>query len=442
MHVLKRSLLHGSTLETLQKWIFMLTRPLILTESTNETLTQSSTTKRRGEESLSFNGQPVSAPDLHLYKRTEAKIRSDKRMRRVAGWCLLGLLCLHNSVFAQDTEPPMLGTLAACNDPAVEKSVYGALDSFNEKLSSGYKLVLFQILFANKIQNDSDPGGYYVEFTSRRSNCPAGSSQPWTECDHLKHGRKLQKPFSCNATARVTETRTFIKHVYCHFGDLIFPERAPCLGCPEDVDENSEDLKVPFAASISKYNSMSDSSHLYTLNQIGHATRQVIAGFRFRLRFDLKNTTCAKADHEELNEVCAPNEEHPGFVNCNSTVDLAPWRLEAPQVQVVCEDGPLPGSTFQRRRPPGWSPLRKFLHKVPSTASPSTTRPIATTAATKESSEEEIGLAEPSNPYQCPSKPWKPIKRQRHFGRPKAQKPPVEGALSDTDLLSPDLSLS
>lgn len=127
-------------------------------------------------------------------------------------------------------------------------------------------------------------------------------------------------------------------------GDLIFPERAPCLGCPEDVDENSEDLKVPFAASISKYNSMSDSSHLYTLNQIGHATRQVgwltgsedtttkvhltsercafvypkvIAGFRFRLRFDLKNTTCAKADHEELNEVCAPNEEKPVKVPFN-----------------------------------------------------------------------------------------------------------------------------
>lgn len=56
------------------------------------------------------------------------------------------------SALVQDTEPPMLGTLAACNDPAVEKSVYGALDSFNEKLSSGYKLVLFQILFANKVQ--------------------------------------------------------------------------------------------------------------------------------------------------------------------------------------------------------------------------------------------------------------------------------------------------
>lgn len=58
-------------------------------------------------------------------------------------------------------------------------------------------------------------------------------------------------------------------------GGLIFPERASCLGCPEDVDENSEDLKVPFVASISKYNAMSDSTHLYTLNEIAHATRQV-----------------------------------------------------------------------------------------------------------------------------------------------------------------------
>ncbi|KAF6724309.1 Kininogen [Oryzias melastigma] len=389
-----------------------------------EKLTQSSTAKRRGEERSS------------CIFTNEAKIRSDTRMRREAGWCLLGLLCLHSTVFAQDVEPPMLGTLAPCDDPTVEKAVFSALTHINKNIVSGNKLVLFQIQFANKVQNGSD-SGYFVEFTSRRSNCPAGFAKPWTECDYVKRGRK--KPFSCNATVYLTDTETDVKHVQCLLGGLIFPERAPCLGCPEDVDENSEDLKVPFAASISKYNAMSDSTHLYTLNEIAHATRQVIAGFRFRLRFELKNTTCAKADHEELNQLCAPNEENPGFVNCNSTVDLAPWRLEAPEVQIQCEDGRLP-KTFQRRRPPGWSPLRNFLHRVPSTASPPTPPPTtaATTAATKESSEEEVGLAEPNNPFHCPSKPWKPHKRHNPLGGSKmmGKKPPAKGAFSDTDLLS------
>lgn len=96
--------------------------------------------------------------------------------------------------------------------------------------------------------------------------------------------------------------------------------------------------------------------------------------------------------------------------------------------------------TFQRRRPPGWSPLRNFLHRVPSTASPPTPPPTAaaTTAATKESSEEEVGLAEPNNPFHCPSKPWKPHKGQNPLGGSKmmGKKPPAKGAFSDTDLLS------
>lgn len=61
--------------------------------------------------------------------------------------------------------------------------------------------------------------------------------------------------------------------------NYIIKERASCLGCPEEIDENSEDLKVPLSVSISKYNSMSDSTHLFTLHNVGHATRQVETGW-------------------------------------------------------------------------------------------------------------------------------------------------------------------
>lgn len=61
--------------------------------------------------------------------------------------------------------------------------------------------------------------------------------------------------------------------------DYIIPERASCLGCPVDIDENSEDLRGPLLASISKYNSISKSTHLFTLHTVGHATRQVETGW-------------------------------------------------------------------------------------------------------------------------------------------------------------------
>lgn len=42
-----------------------------------------------------------------------------------------------------------------------------------------------------------------------------------------------------------------------------------------EIDENSEDLKSPLSVSITKYNSMSNSLHLFSLNSVGYATRQV-----------------------------------------------------------------------------------------------------------------------------------------------------------------------
>lgn len=60
--------------------------------------------------------------------------------------------------------------------------------------------------------------------------------------------------------------------------DYIIPEKAPCLGCPEEIDQYSDDLRGPLTASISKYNAISDSTHLFTLHSVGHATRQVETG--------------------------------------------------------------------------------------------------------------------------------------------------------------------
>ncbi|KAM6922048.1 kininogen-1 [Xenentodon cancila] len=367
-------------------------------------------------------------------------------MRSGVVLCLLGLLCLHSSVTGQ----PQSGVQVFCDDPSVEKAVHNALHKFNERLSAGHKLALFQILSARKAENGS-ASVFSLKFTSRRTDCPAGSDKPWTDCDYLPS--RLRKAFSCNATVHLTETETNTKEVNCVFDHLIVPERAPCLGCPEEIDENSEDLRVPVTASIAKYNSLSDSTHLFTLHDIGHASRQVVAGFRFKLRFDMKKTVCAKAEHNELNELCDADTENVEFVNCNSTVDVAPWRFELPAVQMDCEGGALPPTVFTRRRPPGWSPLRNFLYRSPSTASPSLSPPPsqAPSKATKEESSEEDTAtlkqsaspnAQADNPTHCPSKPWKPFNPAVDAAPTKATtdgaspQPSVEGAFSDKDLLS------
>ncbi|XP_047443259.1 kininogen-1 [Mugil cephalus] len=365
-------------------------------------------------------------------------------MRSRVGLFVLGLLCLHSSVFGQDADQFQLGVLVFCDDPSVDKAVGSALEKFNEKLSTGHKLALFQVLTASKSVNGSDLV-YSLQFTSRRSDCLAGSSKPWSDCDYLPHGRR--KPISCNATVTVTETEADTTQVECVLDDHIFPEKAPCLGCPEEIDEDSEDLRVPLSVSISKYNAISDSTHLFGLNKVGHATRQVVAGFRFKLRFDMKKTKCSKAEHKDLNELCVADDENVEFANCNSTVDVAPWRLEPPAAHIQCEPGALPPTIFTRRRPPGWSPLRHILYGRPSAASPTASAPQSTQ---KPESSEEDAASKPSaspdvvgddNPFHCPSKPWKPFQPVYEAppvptGVGEAAAPKPTGVFSDTDLLS------
>ncbi|XP_061681302.1 kininogen-1 [Syngnathoides biaculeatus] len=317
-------------------------------------------------------------------------------MRSGVGLCILVLLGL---VLAQGAPT---GVHIFCDDPSVEKAATDALNTFNERLSTSYKLALFQILTATKSEIGSE-SFYQLQFSSRRSDCLAGSPKPWTECNYHPYGQKL--PLSCNATVLMTETEIDTKQVHCVLGDYIVPQRASCLGCPMEIDKNSEDIKVPLSASISKYNSISNSTHLFNLNNIRRATRQVVAGFRFKLRFDMRKTVCAKAEHNELSDLCVHDDEKMEMINCNSTVDEAPWRHVAPQVNIVCEEGPLPPQPFSRRLPPGWTPFRDAMKEVTVTTS---VAPVK-----EESSEEDTTNASPTaeaahdNPFHCPAKPWK-----------------------------------
>ncbi|KAG8003213.1 putative phospholipid-transporting ATPase IF [Nibea albiflora] len=410
----------------------------------------------------------------HNNSRAEPYIHQDWTMRSIVGLCVLGLLCLHSLVFGEAEVQP--GVLIFCDDPSVEKAAISAVHKFNKKLTSGNMLALYQILTASKSENGSD-SVYSLQFTTRRSDCQAGSSKSWTDCDYLTIGPK--EPISCNATVHMTETEADTEQVDCLLvifslsfivsplfmiipDNYIVPEKAPCLGCPEEIEQYSDDLRGPLTASISKYNTMSDSTHLFTLNSVGHATRQVVAGLRFRVRFDMRKSICAKDEHKDISLHCVPDENNVEFANCNSTVDVAPWRHEPPQTLIECEPGALAmPSVFVRRRPPGWSPLRNFLFEVapsPSlttTANPTTSSSAASpsqASAKEESSEEDTTAAKPSgspdvvvlavddSPFHCPSKPWKPfnpvdVVAPTEEATEASPKPAAYRSLSDLDLL-------
>uniref|UniRef100_A0A3Q3VTF8 Cystatin kininogen-type domain-containing protein n=1 Tax=Mola mola TaxID=94237 RepID=A0A3Q3VTF8_MOLML len=335
------------------------------------------------------------------------------------------MLCFHYILQEPEAVSPKPDVPMFCDDPSVEKAVYSAVSKYNKKLNVGNKLALFQIL--NAIL--SIP---VTSFSTRRSDCPAGSPKPWTECNYLP---RQKVPIVCNAMVQMTVTEEDKIKVHCVLEKFI------CLGCAVDVDLTSVELKGPLSVSISKYNSESPSTHLFTFHSVSHATRQVVAGFRYKLRFDMKKTICAKVEHKDLTKMCVADEQDE-FVNCNSTVIVAPWRLEPPQTQAVCESGPPKGFC--------WSPLRNILfEEAPSTT---TASPI-TPAAKEESSEEDIKTLKMFSPtidvnnthLHCPSEPWKPFSPPGAMAPVASTKATIEAtspqpaagqAFSDKDLLA------
>ncbi|KAK6308964.1 kininogen-1 [Coregonus clupeaformis] len=350
----------------------------------------------------------------------------------------------------QELEPEQI--LAFCDDKDVEAAVDLALVKYNEKLSYGNQLALYQILESSKAQNDSCTQ-YFVEFNSRVTDCPAGGDKVWRDCDYLPTGNKVPRP--CKATVHMSETSKEVLAVFCDPVEApVVAERTTCLGCPREIDVDSEDLKDPLTYSITRFNADSDSSHHFILNSVGFATRQVVSGFRYRLMFDMRKSNCSKADHKELNDECHPDPDVE-LAHCNSTVDMAPWRHETAEANVECAPGPLETFEVFRRRPPGWSPLRNFnnFDEVKTTQ--------ASTASAKEESSEESQERSPTavtmartdpesallsvaptaaeSPFHCPSKPWKqfvpptiPSPEQEESTTPL---PVVEGGLSDLELL-------
>ncbi|KAG7327438.1 hypothetical protein KOW79_009044 [Hemibagrus wyckioides] len=310
-----------------------------------------------------------------------------------------------------------------CDDSNVQDAVALVLSAHNKGLTEGNQLALYQILEAAKNESGEVLS---LHFTARESNCTAGGDSNWQECDYLQDPSKLLR--HCRARLLLKETNKILSH-YCSVQPpLIAEPRPPCLGCPEIISVESNDIKEPLSYSISKANLLTGHTHHFLLNYVAWATRQIIAGLRYQLQFDMQKSNCSKEKFKDITEECHPVHTDPAFINCKSTVDVAPWRHELPDIDIKCEPGALETNFETRRRPPGWSPLRnihdfevkpkkdsseesqesKTLSVVPSESQNPTTEPSQSVVLTSGN----------STTFNCPSKPWKVFDVRANLPRP------------------------
>ncbi|XP_016423566.1 T-kininogen 2-like [Sinocyclocheilus rhinocerous] len=284
-----------------------------------------------------------------------------------------------------------------CDDKRVEDVVNVTLSAHNKILTEGAQLALYEILEATKAQNESAEV-VFVRFTSRETDCPAGGDKVWHECDYLQQADKALR--ICHAKVLFTEADQELLLHDCSAEPAASSKVAPCLGCPENIELHHEELREPLIHSLSKANGMINHVHFFIFRDLTSATKQVVAGFRYKLQFEIEKSNCTRAEFKAVTEECHPMQENTEVLQCNSTVDVAPWRHEVPEVHVECQ-AVFVKTVARFKRPPGWSPLRIKPEKQPS--------PKTQVKESSEESKESIGTTQ-STPLNCPTKPWREFK--------------------------------
>ncbi|XP_016298205.1 T-kininogen 1-like [Sinocyclocheilus anshuiensis] len=279
-----------------------------------------------------------------------------------------------------------------CDDKRVENVVNLTLSTHNKILTEGGQLALYEILEATKAQNESVEV-VFVRFTSRETDCPAGGDKVWHECDYLQQADKAL--IICHGTVQFEEAGQELLLHDCTAEPAASSKVAPCLGCPEKIDLYHEELREPLIHSLKKANGMVNHKHFFIFKDLTSATKQVVAGFRYKLQFLIEKSNCTRAEFKVVTKECHPMQEKTEVLQCNSTVDMAPWRHTGPEVHVECETVVI--KTVARfKRPPGWSPLR---------IKPERTK----VKESSEESKESISTTQ-RTPLNCPTKPWKEFK--------------------------------
>ncbi|KAJ8278811.1 hypothetical protein COCON_G00058770 [Conger conger] len=247
-----------------------------------------------------------------------------------------------------------------CDSKDVEAGVDLALVSYNAGLQQGNQFALYQIVGAYKAENESTTM-FTLKFLARESDCPAGGDRVWQDCDYLPQRNVAPSPCTAVVSRSDPDGGLEIVSVRCQpsVEPVVVASEARCLGCPKEIDVESEELKAPVFYSLMKFNAEDGSSHHFLLRDILFATRQVVAGFKYDIRFELEKSNCSKEDFKELTEDCSPAESGPEYARCNSTIYIAPWRRVEPETHLNCER-PQIIMAFGRRKPTGWSPLRHF----------------------------------------------------------------------------------
>ncbi|XP_026539612.1 kininogen-1-like [Notechis scutatus] len=199
---------------------------------------------------------------------------------------------------------------------------------------------------------------YNLEYSIKETNCSKNEFLDLSPaCRHLPEG----KEGFCTVTAYIDNANTLVhaqQDCKVQVEEKVGPPVHLCPGCPVAIARDSPELEEPLQNLIESFNANNNGDFHFRIVGIKDATKQVVAGTKYRINFTIQQTNCSKAEVEKLSEDCTPAKAGEWFL-CHGSVHITLWEPFS-KPEVTCSEAQISEipPDILLRVPPGFTPFR------------------------------------------------------------------------------------
>ncbi|NXS52403.1 KNG1 protein, partial [Brachypteracias leptosomus] len=191
-----------------------------------------------------------------------------------------------------------------CDDPDVFKVVDAALKKYNGDRATGNQFALYMVMEAKRTAGPDTQ--FHVKYRIQETTCATEENKLWQDCDY-KVSAEAQTE-ECTARVHVNDAeKTTNVSQDCKISPAMSRIRiaeATCLGCFQPISSDSSEVSEILKQAIQNFNKHSAEPALYKLVEIKEAQIQVVAGWNYRIKYEIEETNCSKKQFQDLTPEC------------------------------------------------------------------------------------------------------------------------------------------
>ncbi|NXY42565.1 KNG1 protein, partial [Ceuthmochares aereus] len=199
---------------------------------------------------------------------------------------------------------PLPFEVSDCDDPDVFKAVDAALKKYNGDRETGNQFALYMVMEAKRTAGPD--AQFYVKYRIQETTCTTEENKLWQDCDYKVPAEA--KKGECTARVYMNDAE---KTSNISQDCKIFPPtpkisltHAPCLGCFHPISSDGLEVSDILKQAIERFNRHSAEHVLFKLVEVKEAKRQVVAGWNYVIRYEIKETNCSKDQFQDLTPEC------------------------------------------------------------------------------------------------------------------------------------------